>query len=101
MLLDALDNGLHKVAAPLYQHALAERDSLNEKLLQRGKELEQAGFEPTVKVTSKSALLFSLKDGPRQAITASRQEFQAADKSWPREEWVHLTHREPDNFSPT
>jgi bacillithiol synthase len=100
ILMDPLDSGLHKVAAPLYQHALAERDALNEKLLQRGKELEQAGFEATVKVTSKSTLLFSLKDGSRQAITASNQEFQAGDKSWPREELAHLTHREPENFSP-
>jgi bacillithiol synthase len=100
ILMDPLDAGLHKVAAPLYQHALAERDVLNEKLLQRGKELEQAGFEATVKVTSKSTLLFSLKDGSRQVITASQDEFQAADKSWPREELVHLTHREPENFSP-
>src|SRR6267154_546042 len=100
ILMDPLDSGLHKVAAPLYQHALAERDALNEKLLQRGKELEQAGFEATVKVTSKSTLLFSLKDGSRQAISASSQEFQAGNKSWPREELVHLTHREPENFSP-
>src|SRR5258708_2796575 len=100
ILMDPLDSGLHKAAAPLYQHALAERDALNEKLLQRGKELEQAGFEATVKVTSKSTLLFSLKDGSRQAITAGSQEFQAGDKSWPREELVHLTHREPENFSP-
>src|SRR6266481_1652386 len=100
ILMDPLDRGLHKVAAPLYQHALAERDALNEKLLQRGKELEYAGFEATVKVNSKSTLLFSIKDGSRQAITAGSQGFQAGDKSWPREELVHLTHREPENFSP-
>src|SRR5947209_3137466 len=84
ILMDPLDEGLHKVAAPLYQHALAERDVLNEKLLQRTKELDRAGFEATVKVTSKSTLLFSLKDGSRQAITARSQAFQAGDKSWPR-----------------
>jgi bacillithiol biosynthesis cysteine-adding enzyme BshC len=100
ILMDPLDAGLHKVAAPLYQHALADRDALNEKLMQRGKELEHAGFDATVKVTSKSTLLFSLKDGSRHVITASRAEFQAGDKSWPREEVVHLTHREPENFSP-
>src|SRR5690348_11077277 len=69
ILVDPLDAGLHKVAAPLYQHALAERDVLNEKLLQRGKELEGAGF-------------------------------QAGEKNWPREELTHLTHTEPENFSP-
>src|SRR5882672_5301699 len=100
ILMDPLDAGLHKVAAPLYQHALAERDVLNEKLLQRGKELEYAGFEATVKVTSKSTLLFSLKDGSRQVITASSDEFQAGDKTWARDELVHMTHMEPENFSP-
>src|SRR6267378_4318124 len=100
ILMDPLDSGLHKVAAPLYQHALAERNALNEKLLQRGKDLDRAGFDAQVKVTSRSTLLFSLKDGSRQAITASSQEFQAGDKSWPREDLVHLTHREPENFSP-
>ena len=100
ILMDPLDAGLHKVAAPLYQHALAERDPLNEKLLQRGKELEHAGFEATVNVTSKSTLLFLFKDGSRQVVTASSEEFQAGDRSWPREELVHLTHEEPENFSP-
>jgi uncharacterized protein YllA (UPF0747 family) len=42
ILLDPLDAALHKVAAPLYQHALADRDVLNDKLLQRGKELERS-----------------------------------------------------------
>lgn len=100
ILMDPLDAGLHKVAAPLYQHALAERDALNEKLLQRGKELERAGFDPQVKVTSKSTLLFRFECGARQAVTASNGKFHAADRSWAREELVHLTHAEPENFSP-
>src|SRR5260370_22877553 len=66
ILMDPLDAGLHKVAAPLYQHALAERDALNEKLLQRGKDLDRAGFDAQVKVTSRSTLLFHLADGVRQ-----------------------------------
>src|SRR5713101_4425204 len=58
ILLDPLDTSLHKVAAPLYQHALAERNVLNEKLVQRGKDLDRAGFDAQVKVTSRSTLLF-------------------------------------------
>jgi bacillithiol biosynthesis cysteine-adding enzyme BshC len=100
ILMDPLDEGLHKVAAPLYQHALAERDALNEKLLQRGKELERAGFSAQVKVTAKSTLLFYLGEGLRQVITASNGKFHAGEKSWGREELTHLTHVEPQNFSP-
>src|SRR6266568_8071811 len=100
ILMDPLDAGLHKVAAPLYQHALAERDVLNEKLLQRGKELERAGFDAQVKVTSKSTLLFRFSDGARQVVTASNETFHVGEKGWPREELTHLTHTEPEKFSP-
>src|SRR5260370_42213551 len=100
ILMDPLDNGLHKLAARLYQHALAERDALNEKLLQRGHDLDRTGFAAQVKGTSRRTLMFRMADGERQVISASSQEFQAGDKSWPREELVHLTHWEPENFSP-
>src|SRR5258707_8869043 len=65
ILMDPIDTGLHKVAARLYQHALAERDALNEKLLQRGKDLDRAGFDAQVKVTSRSTLLFHFANGLR------------------------------------
>src|SRR3989441_1719826 len=81
ILMDPLDPGLHRVATPLYQHALAERDAVNEKLLQRGKDLDRAGFDAQVKVTSRSTLLFYLGDGVRQVITASNGKFQAGDKT--------------------
>lgn len=100
ILLDPLDESLHKVAAPLYQHALAERDALNAKLLQREKDLDRAGYAAQVKVTAKSTLLFYMGGGARQAITASSGTFQASEKKWTREELTHLTHSEPENFSP-
>jgi bacillithiol synthase len=100
ILLDPLDAGLHKVAAPLYQHALAERDTLNEKLLQRAKDLDRAGYDAQVKVTSKSTLLFYMGGGARQVVTASNGKFHAGEKNWTREELTHLTHTEPENFSP-
>jgi bacillithiol biosynthesis cysteine-adding enzyme BshC len=100
ILMDPLDAGLHKVAAPLYQHALAERDALNEKLLQRGKDLDRAGFDAQVKVTSRSTLLFRMDEGGRQVVTASADKFQAGEKTWEREELVHLTHTHPEKFSP-
>ena len=100
ILMDPLDAGLHRVAAPLYQHALAERDVLNEKLLERGEELARAGFDAQVKVTAKSTLLFRFESGARQVISASSDKFQVEEKSWPREELTHMTHTEPENFSP-
>jgi len=100
ILMDPLDPGLHRVAIPLYQHALAERDAVNERLLERGKELDRAGYDAQVKVTARSTLLFYMGDGPRQAITANTEKFHYGDKSWPREELVHRTHTHPEEFSP-
>jgi bacillithiol synthase len=100
ILMDPLDPGLHRVAIPLYQHSLAERDALNEKLLQRGKELERAGYAAQVKVTARSTLLFYMGDGPRQAITAITEKFLSGEKSWPWEDLVHMTHTHPEKFSP-
>src|SRR5713101_784471 len=71
ILLDPLDARLHRIAAPLYKKVIEDRDELNERLLQRGKELERAGYEVQVKVTARSTLLFSIRDGVRQAIAAS------------------------------
>src|SRR5713101_10171539 len=79
ILLDPLDARLHRVAAPLYKKAIADRDELNEKLLQRGKELERAGYDAQVKVTAKSTLLFTIRDGVRQAVVASNSHFKSGD----------------------
>src|SRR5216684_3531778 len=100
ILLDPLDARLHRIAAPLYRRALEERDALNEELLQRGEDLKRAGFDAQVKVTTRSTLLFSLRDGVRQAITASNGKFKAGEVSWAREETLRRVDAEPETFSP-
>ena len=100
ILLDPLDDRLHQIAAPVLRDALACRDELNEALLARGKALEAAGYEPQVKVTSRSTLLFSLTKGKREVITASNGTFTSGTVSLPREQWLALVEAEPENFSP-
>lgn len=100
ILLDPLDAELHRVAGPIYERAATQRDALNESLLQRGKDLEKAGFGAQVKVTAKSTLLFYMGDGKRQVVTANAAGFQAAAQSWSREEFAKRAVSEPENFSP-
>lgn len=104
ILLDPLEPRLHRIAAPVYRKALEDRDQLNEKLLERSKELEAAGFDPQVKVAAKSTLLFRMKGGVREAITAagtaSEGTFKAGAASWKREELLRLVDAEPETFSP-
>jgi len=100
ILLDPLDDRLHEIAKPVLREALACRDELNDALLQRGKDLEKAGYDPQVKVTSRSTLLFSLTDGKREVITASNGSFASGNSLLPRDEWLALVDAEPENFSP-
>ncbi len=100
ILLDPLDARLHRVVAPLYRKAMEERDALNEKLLQRAKELDKAGYEAQVRVTARSTLLFRMCGAARQAVTASNGKFVSGDKSWTREELFRTVEAEPECFSP-
>ena len=100
ILLDPLDEQLHRVAAPILRAALAERDALEELLLKRGKELERAGYGAQVNVTARSTLLFSLEGGKRRVISAGNGQFSCGDKTAPREEWLHQVEAHPELFSP-
>jgi len=100
ILLDPLDERLHRVAAPILQEALAQRDELNELLLRRGKELDHAGYDVQVKVTSHSTLLFTLEDGKRKVITAGNGNFTSGSAPLPRENWLRRVEVSPEKFSP-
>src|SRR5216684_1118084 len=99
ILLDPLDARLHRIAAPLYKKVIEDRDELNERLLQRGKDLEHAGYEVQVKVTARSTLLFSIRDGVRQAIATSNGNLKSGETSWTREEALRLVEAVPETFS--
>lgn len=100
ILLDPLDERLHRVAAPFLRDALAKRDELNEALLGRGKELERAGYEAQVKVTAQSTLLFSMAEGKREVISAKNAEFASGARTMAREEWLRRVEEAPQDFSP-
>jgi bacillithiol biosynthesis cysteine-adding enzyme BshC len=100
ILLNPLDVRLHRVATPIYRQALEDRDVLTERLLQRAKELEKAGFPAQVKVTSRSTLLFRMCKGLRQAIGVSNGKFQCGNLSWNRGELLRVVDAEPECFSP-
>ena len=102
ILLDPLDPALHRIAAPVYRQAVEDRDALNEKLLQRGKQLETSGYAPQVKVTAKSTLLFYMGDGPRSPIAVSTaSKFQAGGKQWSKSELLKAVETQPQDFSPS
>jgi len=100
ILLDPIDERLHRLAAPLLHAALADRDDLNELLLQRAKELDRDGYRAQVKVTSRSTLLFFLDNGKRRVLRETNGGFQCGPRTLPREEWLQLVLTAPHLFSP-
>lgn len=100
VLLDPLDRALHQVASPLYARAVGESEALRDKLLERGRELDRAGYAPQVKVTAKSTLLFRVEGGKRQVLSAAGGKFQTADRSWDQAGLREAVEKEPEKFSP-
>ncbi|HXM14703.1 MAG TPA: bacillithiol biosynthesis cysteine-adding enzyme BshC, partial [Candidatus Eremiobacteraceae bacterium] len=106
ILVDPLDGRLHRVAAPVFRKVLADRATLNAKLLQRDKDLEAAGFEPQVKVTPETTLLFQIRDGVRQPITYQGErggkaaEFKIGDMTLSEAGVLKLADTAPETLSP-
>ncbi len=98
ILLDPLDERLHRLAAPILRQALEQRDELNASLLRRGKELERAGYAAQVNVTSRSTVLFSMEGGKRHVIsTANGEGFTSAGHSAPRDQWLQKIESNPNS----
>jgi bacillithiol biosynthesis cysteine-adding enzyme BshC len=101
ILLDPLDEKLHRLAAPILRQALEQRDELNALLLRRGKDLEDAGYAAQVNVTPQSTVLFSMAGGRRQVISApSDKGFTSGGHSAPRQDWLQKLDEHPELFSP-
>jgi uncharacterized protein YllA (UPF0747 family) len=97
---------LHRIAAPVFRKVLTNRASLNAKLLQRDKDLEAAGFEPQVKVTPESTLLFQIRDGIRQPIAYQGERggqasgFKIGDATLSEADVLALADTAPETLSP-
>lgn len=100
VLLDPSDGDLHAVAAPMYRRAIEESEALNAALLQRGRELREAGYHEQVKVTPESTLLFEKRDGARTVIRRANGGFSVGRDSVSREELLRQIADSPHKFSP-
>ena len=86
LFVNPLDESVRRLAAPLLQETVRQDEGLHDKLIERGKELEAAGYHAQVHVEAKTSLVFLL-DGERRA-TLRRQngEYASKEKSCRRAE---------------
>src|SRR3954471_22448570 len=99
ILLDPLSADLHRIAAPVLLDSIKRAEELDKKLLQRGKELEAAGYAQQVKVTDSSTLLFSLESGARVPIKRANGKFAIGKESVTASELERRITDAPEKFS--
>lgn len=108
IVLDASDAELAQVAKPIYRAAIERAGELSSALLERGADLERAGYHQQVKVVESSVLLFTNLDGARVPIhrrtEPAGEEFivdgEAAGVKLSRGQLLAQIESNPERFSP-
>jgi len=102
VLLDPLDQELKQVAAPLYARAIEKSSEIARALVERSRELEEAGYHAQIHVSDDMVPVFIMDDGRRAAITQHDGRFvvKGSGHSFSKEELVELATRCPNCFSP-
>jgi bacillithiol biosynthesis cysteine-adding enzyme BshC len=100
IFLNPLDPELHRIAQPIFRAALEKSDEMNQALLQRNQELEDAGYHAQVKVTPSHTLCFYFQDGARTPVRRQDDEFFIGERKLAAAEIMAETERCPERFSP-
>lgn len=100
IFLDPMDPAIRKLAAPLFDKALAQAEELNEALIERGKALEDAGYHAQVYVAPETSLLFRIEDGRRIALKRTSDGYEGDGQSYSDKEMRETLAAEPHRFSP-
>ena len=79
LFIDPLRPAIRKLAAPFLKSAIENADELTERLLERNKELESAGYHAQVHIEAKTSLFFLLEKGRRIALRRQEQQYISKD----------------------
>src|SRR5271157_5762947 len=99
ILLDPADPELHRIAAPLFVDALRRSAELDQAVLERNRELRDAGYHEQVKVTAQSTPLFALVDGARVPVHRANGQFSIGKERLTPEELIRRIEDHPENFN--
>ena len=104
ILLDPLDSQLKQVAAPLYAEAARRAHEIANAIVNRSRELEEAGYHAQVAPSENSFPLFWHDDnGARHALTRTetgKYQTKTGGEEHSAEDLAEWALREPDRFSP-
>jgi bacillithiol biosynthesis cysteine-adding enzyme BshC len=80
LYVDPLDESIRRLAAPLLQETVRQDEGLHGKLIERGKQLEAAGYHAQVHVEAKTSLVFLLDGERRTTLRRQNGEYASKDK---------------------
>lgn len=104
ILLDPLDAELKHLASPLYSEAARRAPVIADALVQRSRELEEAGYHAQVLASSDSFPLFlHTEDGTRHALARTNKglyRMKEGSEEYEAEALAEWALREPARFSP-
>src|SRR5271166_2035650 len=99
ILLDPADPELHRAAVPLFVEALRRSAELDQAVLERNRELHDAGYHEQVKVTRESTPLFALVEGARVPVHRKNGTYAIGTERLSGEEMEQRIVAAPENFS--
>lgn len=108
IILDPSDPELSAVAEPIYRAAIQKAPQLAAALLERGNQLERAGYHQQVKVTESSVLVFTTRNGARLPMSrrgeGDQSEFvidgESVGEKLSQAELLAEISEHPEHFSP-
>lgn len=101
IVLDGSDPELDQIAAPLYRETIVRSAELNQRLLQRDRELQAATYHEQVHITSSTTPLFVIKNGSRIPLhTSGPGKFSIGSEQIAGDELLQMADSSPQMFSP-
>jgi len=102
IVIDASARDFHALGVPVLRQAITQADALHEALVQRDKELAQAGYHSQVLVGPQSSLLFLIdaETGARLPLRRKGEDWTAGKKAYSTSELLEILQAEPERFSP-
>ena len=100
ILLDPLDQRLHRIASGVYRKAIEANDPLTRDLVARSQLLDHSGYHAQVRVTEQSTLLFLNVDGRRLPLRRQGDQFVAGRAKMSQEEVIERIEKAPETVTP-
>jgi bacillithiol synthase len=97
LFIDPLDEAIRRMAAPVLRDVLRDGDTFRQKLLDRNKELEAAGYHAQVHVEQKTSLVFLLEGDRRITLRRQNGDYVSKDRRYSAAELMDLSeHLSPN-----